>query len=123
LFSQPGLQIKPDLAVRFVVLVDPADHRGERLSQIGAADDADELAVLDYRDALDALTLEESCDVGEPRLLGNRDHARRHDFADLLAVRLGEFFGSVLAPVTASSQHVRCFSVPISTRWIRSASR
>jgi hypothetical protein len=42
-------------------------------------------------DALDPLALEESRDIGERRLFGNRDHARRHDFADLFAV-LCEFF-------------------------------
>ena len=44
LLLQPGKQVEPDLAVRLVVLVDASNHRGERLNQIGAADDADELA-------------------------------------------------------------------------------
>src|SRR5262249_50864839 len=58
----------------------------------------DELAVLDYRDALDALALEESGNLGERRLFGNRDHARGHNFADLLAVRLGEVGGERARP-------------------------
>src|SRR5271163_1577008 len=35
---------------------------------------------------------------------------------------LAKSAASVLAPLTASCHHGRCFSVPISTRWIRSAS-
>ena len=92
LVLEPRQQLEANLAICLIVLIDASDHRSERLDQIGAAKDADELAVLDDRDALDALTLQESCDLGERRLFGNRDHARRHDFADLLAVRLGEFF-------------------------------
>jgi hypothetical protein len=61
--------------------------------QIGAAYDTDELAVLDDRNAFDALALEESGDFGERRLFGNRNRSRRHEFADLLPVRFGEFFG------------------------------
>src|SRR6202008_4986742 len=39
-------QLEPDLAVRFVVLIHAADHRRERLDQVGAADYADELPSL-----------------------------------------------------------------------------
>src|SRR5262249_19007312 len=36
LISESRQQLKPNLAVRLVVLVEPAAHRGERLDQIGA---------------------------------------------------------------------------------------
>jgi len=57
LFSQPGKQFEPDLSVRFIMPVYTANYRGERLDQIGAADDADELAVLDDWNTLDPLSL------------------------------------------------------------------
>jgi len=63
LFLQPGQQLEPDLAVCLVVLVDPSDHRGKLLDQIGAAHDAHKLAVLDDRHALDPLALEEGGDL------------------------------------------------------------
>src|SRR5215469_16375672 len=93
LVLEPRQQLEANLAICLIVMIDASDHRSERLDQIGAADDADELAVLDDRDAPDALALKESGDLRERRLFSNRDLARRHDFADLLAVRLGEFLG------------------------------
>src|SRR5712671_4932008 len=93
LLLQSRHQLEPDLAVGFVVLVHPADHRCERLDQVRAADHANELAVFDDRNTLNALSLEQRGNLGERRVLGNRYDTRRHDFPDPLAVRLGEFFG------------------------------
>src|SRR5215469_14731410 len=93
LFLKPGQQFEPDLTVAFVVLVDAADHRCERLDQIGTANHADEFAVLDDRDALDAVTLEQRSDFRERGVLRDRSGARSHDLAHFLAVRLGKFCG------------------------------
>src|SRR5271163_3687907 len=63
LLLQPRHQLEPDLPIRFVVLVHSADHRGQCLDQVGAADDPDELTVSDYRDAFDAFALEQRGDL------------------------------------------------------------
>ena len=62
LLAQPSQQFEPDLAIGFAILVDMANNRGQRLDQIGAADDPDELTVLDDRNALDALALKQCGD-------------------------------------------------------------
>src|SRR5215831_19146950 len=80
------------------MLIDASDHRSEGLDQVGAADDADELAVFDNRHALDPLALEEGGNLRQRGFFVDGNYASRHDLADSLAVRLREFLGERAGP-------------------------
>ena len=70
--------------------VDRDMRRGERLDEVGSADDAHQLAVAQHGQALDTVFLEQHGDLAERRLLGGRDDRVGHDFGNLAAMGLGE---------------------------------
>jgi hypothetical protein len=76
LFLESRQQFKPDLAISYIVLVDVADHRCERLDRVGAADHADEFAVLDDRESADVVFCEKRDGLGDIRI-GAKPSRRR----------------------------------------------
>ena len=54
----------------------------DRVQQVGAGHDADELVSADDRQALDLVALHHLHDVGERRVLGDRMRLTRHDLVD-----------------------------------------
>ena len=123
-FAEPVHKLKTDFAIGV-----PAGaaacwrfRRCQRLDEVRPADDAHELAAAQDRHALDAVPFENvaispsgvSSDA-EPTSVDITSSTRRPcDLANSSA--------SVEAGVTASSHQGRCLSVPISSRWTRSAS-
>src|SRR5262245_38549895 len=60
----------------------------ERVQQIGAGYDADELAVAHHEHTVDLVALHEMHDLFERRILGHCPYFRRHHIADLASARL-----------------------------------
>jgi hypothetical protein len=60
----------------------------ERVQQIGAGYDADELAVAHHEHPVDLVALHEMHDLFERGILGHRPYLSRHHIADLAPARL-----------------------------------
>ena len=67
--------------------------RGQRLDEVPAADNADELAAAQDRHAFDAMPFQQRRNFSERGIFGRGNNVGRHHFFDTPAVRFGEFSG------------------------------
>src|SRR5262249_18011215 len=121
LIGQARQQLVPDLAIRLSRRL-RLQGGGQGLNEVRSAHDADQLAVLDDGNALDAVLFQQRGDFRQRGLFRRRHHVRRHDPLTRSPCALANSSASMEPGVSASSHHGRCFSVPISARRTRSAS-
>ncbi len=88
---EPGHHVLPDGGVIGLHVRHSIAQSRERLQQISAADDTDEPAVMNDRNAFDALTLQYRRELGNRRIRTGRDHIVRHDIGDPARMRLHVF--------------------------------
>src|SRR5713226_1917225 len=67
--------------------------RRQSLQQVTACHNADELAILDHRDAFDPMLLQNLCDFGERNRRSDCDHVESHNLPSDVAVRLDVIMG------------------------------
>ena|SRR6516225_11236957 len=92
LLTQIGQQAAAYQAVA-VITGQVSSAAGQYSEEIGAADNPDELAVVQDRHALDASGLHQIGYFAESRQLGDADYVTAHDIGDSSCMRLDEFTG------------------------------
>src|SRR5215467_1967575 len=88
LFCQSGENFRSDRPIALPLLshIWLPLRRSERLYDVRSAHNADELAILDDGDPLDAISLEKRGNLGQWRVFGRRNNVLRHEFRNALSV-------------------------------------